>query len=142
MPRIKYRYNPHTLDYEQVKPGAKDYIITILLYSFVVAAIAFGSIFIFSTFVENPKEKALKRDLVFAQRQIEKMQAELDTLESIAVDLQLKDDEVYRSIFGAEPFPEYQRRAGIGGSDRYKNLYGRRLDDAIEKLIAEAHLEK
>jgi murein DD-endopeptidase MepM/ murein hydrolase activator NlpD len=38
--------------------------------------------------------------------------------------LQQRDDDIYRNIFGAEPYPEHLRRGGIGGADRYKNLRG------------------
>jgi len=38
---------------------------------------------------------------------------------------------VYRSIFGAEPYPEHLRRGGIGGSDRYRNLKGYESSEGI-----------
>ncbi len=124
MARFKYKYNPKTLNYEKVKPRVKDYLISIALYSFIVAAISAISISIFSTFVDNPKEKALRLDLEFANDQIAEMSAELDALEALAVDLQRKDDDIYRSIFGATAYPEHLRNRGIGGVDRYKNLGG------------------
>lgn len=131
MARFKYKYNPKTLNYEKVKPRAKDYLITISVYSFIVAAVAFISVAVFSTFVDNPKEKALRLDLEFANHQIAQMSAELDTLETLASDLQRKDDDIYRSIFGAEPYPEHLRHRGIGGVDRYKNLGGYESSEQI-----------
>ncbi|MCB0761509.1 MAG: M23 family metallopeptidase, partial [Flavobacteriales bacterium] len=131
MARYKYKYNPQTLNYEKVSKGAKDYLLAAGVYVFIIAAISAISIFVFNTFVENPKERALRKELEFAQNQISELNAELDTLEIIAVNLQKKDDEIYRSIFGADPYPEHLRRRGIGGSDRFKNLTGYQSSEQV-----------
>ncbi len=124
MAKLKYRYNPDTLNIEKVKPGVKDYLKTLAGYSFVIGLISFISIFIFTTFVDNPKEMALNKEIEFMEQQLNIIKSELDTLGTFAGDLQKKDDDIYRNIFGVEQYPGYLRKGGIGGSDRYKNIRG------------------
>jgi len=45
-------------------------------------------------------------------------------VESVLEDLQKTDDNLYRTIFDAEPIPSAQREGGIGGVNRYEALEG------------------
>ena len=46
------------------------------------------------------------------------------SVESVLEDLQKTDDNLYRTIFEAEPIPAEQRDGGIGGVNRYEALEG------------------
>ena len=50
------------------------------------------------------------------------MQGQLADMEEMLNVLQEKDDQVYRTIFEAEPIPETVREAGSGGVLKYRNL--------------------
>jgi murein DD-endopeptidase MepM/ murein hydrolase activator NlpD len=51
-------------------------------------------------------------------------------------DLQQRDDNLYRIIFESEPIPEEMRNAGVGGSDRYKEIKekGLKQEDLVVSL--------
>src|SRR5665647_1076674 len=49
---------------------------------------------------------------------------EMADVENVLVDLQKTDDNLYRTIFEAEPIPSTLRDGGIGGVNRYEALEG------------------
>lgn len=133
MAKVKYRYNPRTLTYEKVKFSTADYLKFGLRYLAIVAFISFASIKVFTTYVQSPREVELEHELQFLRSQLNYIHSELDTLNTVAVDLRRQDDEVYRSIFGAPRYPEHLRNPGIGGSDRFNTLKGyESSEDIIE----------
>jgi murein DD-endopeptidase MepM/ murein hydrolase activator NlpD len=46
----------------------------------------------------------------------------MEMIDKVLEDLQERDDNIYRSIFEAEPLPRSMRNAGFGGSDRYSEF--------------------
>jgi murein DD-endopeptidase MepM/ murein hydrolase activator NlpD len=131
MPRLKYRYNSESLTYEKIRPKVKDYVIKYSVYGAFGIIVSFVSIAIFNAFFENPKVKSLQQELQFSEQQLSDVKAKLDTLEVLAMDLQDKDDDIYRNIFGANPYPAHLRSSGVGGSDRYRDLRGYHSSDQI-----------
>lgn len=91
---------------------------------FLISALIFGAGFyvLFNIVYDSPKEKQLiaeKEDLLV---QYELLNSKLNQMSVILADLENRDDNIYRSIFEAEPIPDNIRKAGIGGINRYKNL--------------------
>ncbi len=79
---------------------------------------------IFASFFDSPKEKALKREVEQMTIQYDFIHREMDSVENVLEDLQKTDDNLYRTIFEAEPIPSTQREGGIGGVNRYEALEG------------------
>jgi ABC-type multidrug transport system fused ATPase/permease subunit len=131
MARYRYRYNPEQLKFEQVPFTWKDYARIGSVWLLVIGSVAFGSIYVFTRFVESPRERAQQRELEFLQAQVEVMNKELNRIEKVVDEIALRDDDIYRNIFGAEPFPQHLRRPGIGGSDRMKDLRGYSNSEAV-----------
>ena len=50
------------------------------------------------------------------------LEGEVSKLNYMMGDLQQRDDNLYRIIFESEPIPDEMRNAGVGGSDRYKEI--------------------
>jgi len=48
----------------------------------------------------------------------------MNQVSAILENMQNRDDNIYRTIFEAEPIPDNIRKAGFGGEDRYKDLKG------------------
>ncbi len=132
MPRLKYKFNPSTLNFEKISYGIRDYLFSALRYLFAGLVIGAIGVVLYASFFKDPETARLSREVKFLQGQIEDLTEQIDTLELFASDLQEKDDNVYRSIFGSEPYPDHLRKGGIGGSDRYKNLRGY---DNTEEII-------
>jgi murein DD-endopeptidase MepM/ murein hydrolase activator NlpD len=79
---------------------------------------------IFAIFVDSPKEKALLREIDQLTLQYELIHREMTNLEKVIGQLQETDDNLYRTIFEAEPIPATLRQGGMGGINRYKELEG------------------
>ncbi|MFT4779839.1 MAG: murein DD-endopeptidase MepM/ murein hydrolase activator NlpD [Flavobacteriales bacterium] len=149
MARYRYKYNPEQLKYEKVPFSWKDYFLVSAKWLSIVALVAFGSIFIFNRYFESPKMREQKRELVFLDQQLNQMQSELLNMDQVVTEIAERDDDVYRNIFGAEPFPKHLRQPGIGGTDRERDLRGfdhsgdvietkRRISQIQRKLVAQS----
>ncbi len=124
MTRLKYKYNPATLNFEKAKLTIRDYFISGVKYLFAGLVVGAISVVIYASFFKDPETARLSSEVKYLKTQINDLNNQLDTLEYFALDLQDKDDNVYRSIFGAKQYPDYLRKGGVGGSDRYRNLRG------------------
>lgn len=133
MARTKYKFNPESLSYDRIRLGFKVMVLRLLAYivGSVIIAIIYG--YIFATFVDSPKEKALKREISQLSLQYELMNKDMENVENVLKHLEQTDDNLYRTIFEAEPIPSTLREGGTGGVNRYKELEG--YDNS--KLIVE-----
>lgn len=124
MVKTKYRFNPESLSFDKIRLGFKALLMRSLAFftgSVFIAAI-YG--FIFTIFVDSPKEKALKREIAQMTIQYELTHKEMANMETILNQLQETDDNLYRTIFESEPIPSSLREGGTGGVNRYSELEG------------------
>lgn len=124
MGKEQYLYNPKTLTYE--KRGRSGKLILLRIFRFLITFAVFASvgIAIAYTFFDSPKERMLERENAQYEFQFTLLNDRLVQIESVLGDLQIKDDNIYRVIFEAEPIPQSIREAGFGGVDRYARLDG------------------
>jgi murein DD-endopeptidase MepM/ murein hydrolase activator NlpD len=124
MANAKYKFNPDSLSYDKIRLSIGAVLLRSLAYLIgsVLIAIVYGLIFAF--FIDSPKEKALKREIAQMTLQYEMMDREMANLEKVIEHLQETDDNLYRTIFEAEPLPSTLREGGVGGVNRYKELEG------------------
>ena len=74
--------------------------------------------------LELPKTIILKkRNAAWASR-MEVMNRQLDKCDEALTALQMRDDDIYRSIFGMHEIPMEIRNAGFGGVNRYEHYEG------------------
>ena len=140
MPRLKYKFNPSTLNFEKISYGIRDYTISALRYLFAGLVIGAIGVVLYASFFKDPETARLIREVKFLKGQISELNNQIDTLELFVTDLEEKDDNVYRSIFGAEPYPEHLRKGGIGGSDRYRDLKG--FDNSEEIIETQKRINR
>ena len=124
MLRTKYKFNPESLSFDKVKLSIKALFLRFVAYFFSSVLVAFIYWLIFAMFFNSPKEKALKREIEQLSVQYALINREMKNVEKILDDLQEIDDNLYRTIFGAEPISTTLRDGGDGGINRYKNLEG------------------
>ncbi|MDY0099132.1 MAG: M23 family metallopeptidase [Bacteroidales bacterium] len=124
MPRTKYKFNPDSLSFDKIRLGAKDLFLRALAYLIgsLLIAVVYG--FIFALFIDSPKEKALKREIAQLTLQYEMIDREMGNLEKVIEHLEETDDNLYRTIFEAEPIPATLREGGVGGINRYDQMEG------------------
>jgi len=135
MAKSKYRFNPESLSYDRIQHTVKEKLIRFLTYFFASLALAVIYHIVFSLFLDLPKEKILKRELTQMTLQYEIMNKQLDQISAVLADIQNRDDNIYRTVFNAEPIPASIRTAGFGGVNRYQELEG---FDNSEIVIATA----
>lgn len=124
MAKPKYKFNPESLSFDKIRLGAKAIFLRLLAYlvGSVILAVMYG--IIISFFIDSPKEKELKRELAQMRLQYDVIHKEMADLEKVIGHLQETDDNLYRTIFGAEPVSQNQRDGGMGGISRYDYLEG------------------
>jgi murein DD-endopeptidase MepM/ murein hydrolase activator NlpD len=124
MAGTKYKFNPDSLSFDRISLGFRAILMRMLAYIVGSLIIAFIYAMIFAAFIDSPKEKALKREIEQLSVQYELINKEMDNVGRILQHLKETDDNLYRTIFEAEPIPESYREGGIGGVNRYKELDG------------------
>ncbi len=122
MPKSKYKFNHETLSFIKVRASLKQKFIRGLTYlmSTIVITIVYYSIY--TSFFDTPQERGLKRERDELLLQFELLNGKYSQVEAVLKDIQQRDENIYRTIFEAEPIPFSIRSAGIGGVDRYSIL--------------------
>lgn len=149
MGRAKYKFNPDSLSFDKISLGFRAILLRLLAYlvGSMIIALFYG--LILAMFFDSPKEKALKREIDQLTIQYNLMNKGMDEVEKVLGSLEQKDENLYRTIFEAEPIPSSYRESGIGGVNRYKELEGynnsklvvetaRRLDKIKKKLVIQS----
>lgn len=101
----KYKINPNTLVLEQVEHGLRYWLRQTGIYIF--GGIVLGVIFLylFLVFFPSPREKQLLREKEALEAQLTHLHQQVDQMQIVMTDLQQRDDNLYRVLFGAEPIP-------------------------------------
>lgn len=145
MKKQKFRYDPKTLSYEKVELSWKEHVLRTLLVIAPAVVIGFGFYLFFSTIFISSNEISLEKSNADLTKQLSEINDELLLMSAVIEDLEKRDNEIYRVVFNAEPFPEQLRQLGTGGSDDYRDIKGydhsdriienKRLIKALEKRI-------
>lgn len=133
MARIKYYYDTETCRYERIERSRWEIFVNVLGLLAVAAIIGIGGVLVAFNYFDSPKEAQLRKENTEKDLYIEMQGNELERLQAMMEVLQERDDNIYRTIFEAEPIPGTIRQAGTGGSERYKDLLDKGL--TREELI-------
>ncbi|HAE13760.1 MAG: M23 family metallopeptidase [Chitinophagales bacterium] len=128
MKKTKYYYNPNSLRFEKLEISRLRVALTI--FGWVCTALVFAGIIVWIAFTwfDSPKERYLKKQIAEMEFEYELMTDKLDTMAIILNELQYRDDNIYRTIFEADPVSRNERLVGIGGSERFGRMSN--LDNA------------
>ena len=124
MAKVKYRYNPDSLSYDRIEKSFGKKLLVLISYLVVIFTAAIILNLLYSGFFNTPKEKRLLRENNQLLFQYELLNDKVSSLESVLSDIEKRDDNIYRTIFNAEPIPRSVRDAGFGGVNRYEYLEG------------------
>lgn len=120
--KIKFHFNPETLNYEPIIHTFAHKLKQIGLHLF--SGISLGALFffIFVTIFDSPEEKQLGLEKSRIQSQYKVLERQLDEVQEVLTDMQERDDNLYRVILQAEPISLEVRRAISANSDYYDQL--------------------
>lgn len=124
MAKPKYKFNSESLSFDKVSLKLSAVLLRFLAYfvGSVLIAVVYG--LLFAIFFDSPKEKTLLREIAQLTIQYEMMNKDMDNVEKVIGQLEQTDENLYRTIFEAEPIPASLREGGTGGVNRYKELEG------------------
>lgn len=130
----KYILNPETLLYEMKEVSLKSKVFKGLLLFAGSVAMAVLYIWLFTSVLgyDLPKTAFLKAERARWDARMDLMNTKLDRCEESIEALRVRDDDIYRSIFGMNEIPAGVRNASIGGVDRYSFLDGLESDDRLK----------
>ena len=109
MKKVKYYYNTNTLRYEKLVVPLRVKLLRIL--GFLATAIVTGLIIVAFAFrfLDSPKEKLLRMQYERSQQDYLSINGRVRELENRLRQLEKRDNEVYRTIFEANPVPDSAR---------------------------------
>ncbi len=124
MKKIKYFYNTNTLRYEKLEMPLRVKLFRI--FGFIAAALVTAvliSYFAFQ-FVGSPNEKLLRMQNNSLKENYHDLNDELKNLEKQIKELEKRDNNVYRSIFEANPIPDSARAKEIEMEEEIRTVSG------------------
>ena len=133
----KYVLNPETLLYEikEVSLKSKMFKGLLLLVGSIGMAVLYGWILTSVLGCDLPKTVFLKIENARWNSRIDLMNNQLDRYQHELEGLRIRDDDIYRSIFGMNVIASEVRNAGIGGVDKYAFLDGLESDNQLKNTL-------
>lgn len=122
MSKVKYRFNTKSLTYERVRVTFKQRFWQFLSYIATGLVFATVTIILAEQFLPSPAEKKGRREIEALQIQYDVLNRKMAQVEAVLKDLEDRDDNIYRTIFEAEPVPKAMRYGGSGGSNKYEEF--------------------
>ena len=122
----KYVFNPKTLSYEVKKRSRRSRAlrtVTMFVMSLGMAVLYFW-LYTGVFGMELPKTILLKKTNAQWHSKVEVLNRQLDGYDKALTSLQMRDDDIYRAIFGMHEIPSEVRNAGFGGVNRYSHYDG------------------
>ena len=120
----KYVFNSKTLSYEVKKSSRSLRVLKTLSLFMISICMAVLYFWIYSSVLglEPPKTVLLKKENARWSSKVEVLNRRLNEYNDALSALQMRDDEIYRSIFGMNEIPAEVRNAGFGGVNRYAHF--------------------
>ena len=136
MKKIKYYYDTNTLRYEKLEVPLRVKLLRV--FGFVAAAIvtaALISYFAFQ-FVGSPNEKLLRSENERLMDKYEDLNEEINTLQQQMAELEKRDNNVYRSIFEANPIPDSARAKVLEDQKEMATVEGLKNNELLFSIIS------
>lgn len=108
-----------------------------LLLSFIVGGMLFLFYMWFYVFVSGadlPKTAILKLQNAIWSTRMDQMSKQLDRYDQLLSLMEMRDNRIYRSVYGLDEIPQAVRGSGLGGEHRYAALEGTALLDITRRL--------
>ena len=109
MKKVKYFYNTHTLRYEKLETPLRVRLLQVI--GFIAASIVTGLLIytIAFRYFASPREKILRQQNESLQENYTLLMERVNQLELQMDEIENRDNNVYRTIFGASPIPDSAR---------------------------------
>ena len=135
MKKIKYYYNTHTLRYEKLETPLRVKLLRV--FGFIAAAVVTAGLisFLAFRFIGSPNEKLLRAENERMKDRYRELSKQTTKIEQQMKELEDRDNEVYRSIFEANPIPDSARLKQLEKEQQIAKVEGMDQDDLINSII-------
>lgn len=135
MKKIKYYYNANTLRYEKFITPFRvkllrilGFLATAIVTALIIVALAFR-------FLDSPKERIMRMQYERAQQDLNVLDGKVKELEQRMVALEKRDNEVYRTIFEANPIPDSARQKAMEQENQSKLVARMDQSNLVQSII-------
>jgi murein DD-endopeptidase MepM/ murein hydrolase activator NlpD len=118
----KYRINPETLRYEEVKLTPKKRLFLAVITGVLLLVTAVGMRVLYDSHSKSPRLAYYEEINSSLRQEYQELYHNLVKDEQLLSDFRRKDDRLYRSVFGMDPIPASIREAGTGGAVMHSAL--------------------
>jgi murein DD-endopeptidase MepM/ murein hydrolase activator NlpD len=135
----KFVYNIHTLTYEKVVVPLKTRILQAFGFFSVVLLTSVLLLVVLYTYFPSPREQELLREIEQMDDKFAQLNEQLDLMSKVLENVQERDANVHRAVFGMDPIDADVWHGGIGGHDAHPEAaafkYGAQsLRTSLEKM--------
>ena len=124
MKKIKYYYNTNTLRYEKLETPLRVTLLRILGFLATAMVTALIIVSVAFRYLDSPKEKLLRQQYETATENFEILNDRIKNLQQQMVELEKRDNDVYRAIFEANPIPDSARAKAMEKQKEYLLVQG------------------
>lgn len=132
--KAKYKYNPKTLQYEQIEMNLKQFLLKVLKYGFVGTIISGIVITVSFPFIKDYSTRKAQEKINFMQANFTLVNSEMDTVITVLKGLQETDNNLYRVLFNAEPFNKKTLSRGVMPKTQKHNEYVFAIQDKLSSI--------
>lgn len=115
----KFVYNIHTLTYEKVVVPLKTRILQAFGFFSVVLLTSVLLLVVLYTYFPSPREQELLREIEQMDDKFAQLNEQLDLMSKVLENVQDRDANVHRAVFGMDPIDADVWHGGIGGHDAH-----------------------
>ncbi|MBX2890688.1 MAG: M23 family metallopeptidase [Saprospiraceae bacterium] len=135
----KFVYNIHTLTYEKVVIPLKTRILRAFGFFSVVLVTSAAMLAVFYSLFPSPREKELIQEIGKMEYKYSQLNGQLDMMSKVLSNIQQRDANVHRAVFGMDPIDQDVWTAGIGGHEAHPELSafkygGKTLGATLERV--------
>ena len=135
MKKIKYFYNTNTLRYEKLVTPFRVKLLRIFGFISAFLVTAGMVIWVYTKFIPKPQDNATQQRYRMMKDDYNNLSAKLKTVQDQMAELEKRDNDVYRSIFEANPLPDSARAKLTEKAKEFEKVNVMN-DDQLSKDIA------
>jgi murein DD-endopeptidase MepM/ murein hydrolase activator NlpD len=134
MKKIKYFYNTHTLRYEKLVTPF--HVKLLKVFSFLAVALVTSAIISYFAFqfVGSPTEKLVKAENEYLKYRYQDLNKKVKDIQQQMAELEKRDNNVYRSIFEAQPIPDSARAQALERQEDIARVEGMRDNVLVQSI--------
>jgi len=118
----KFVYNIHTLTYEKVVIPFKTRIWQAFGFFSVVLVTSFALLALLYSWFPSPREKELVREIEQMEYKYSQLNGQVEMMGKVLTNIQQRDANVHRAVFGMDPIDKDIWMAGVGGHESHPEL--------------------